>query len=77
MVAREDAPTVRWLGLWVAVSLVAFVVVASRNDSTGTLASPGAGESPRVLAVLLAVQLVVAVVVSIVVVTRRDRQHTA
>lgn len=65
--------SVRWLGAWVAISLVAFLVVAPWGG--GTLAAPGDGPAPEALVIVLGLQLVVAVAVSIAVLTRRSRQH--
>jgi hypothetical protein len=69
---------VRWLAAWVVASVLAFLVVASREDGmTGTISAPGAGEAPSTFAVVLAVQVVAAVVVTIAVLIRRSRQHSS
>jgi hypothetical protein len=67
---------VRWLGLWVVVSLIAFLATGLWDAGGGSLAAPVEGPGPGALTIVLGLQLVVAVAISIAVISRRSRQHS-
>ncbi len=74
---ERNRSRVRWLGLWCAVSVVAFLAVALTGDSNGggTLAAPGLDSGTSFLVFLLGLQVVVALVITLGVLLRRSRQH--